>query len=147
MNQQLKHLSEILRDLVEDSEKHLVNEFNTGLIGAIAEDLNTEQLSEGLRSNGSILPEYSDVSVEVYGKEPGPMTIKDTGDFYKSIEVKANSNQIELISTDEKMKAPVRLDWNYGPLLGLTNRNIKKITDEEVSHLVQTYIQNKFNEI
>jgi len=46
-----------------------------------------KQLDFGLTGDGHFLGEYSAVSVEVFGKEPGPINLDDTGEFRDSFEV------------------------------------------------------------
>ena len=46
-----------------------------------------KQLKFGLTADGDFLGDYSKTSVEVYGKEPGPIQLYDGGDFYKSFQV------------------------------------------------------------
>ena len=45
------------------------------------------QLRFGLTANDDYLGDYSKTSVEVYGKEAGPIQLYDGGDFYKSFQV------------------------------------------------------------
>jgi hypothetical protein len=64
--------------------------------------MNEEQLDEGKRRDGSVLPNYSPGSVAKFGKTPGPMNLKNTGAFRGRITVKANPGFAEVISTDPK---------------------------------------------
>lgn len=65
-------------------------------------DLNIEQLNKGLRSDGTVMPDYSQVSVEFYGKPDGPIKLKDTGAFYQGAYVRVTGDQVKFSSTDQK---------------------------------------------
>lgn len=45
------------------------------------------QLKFGLTGDNDFLGDYSAASVEIFGKEAGPIQLKDTGDFYESFEM------------------------------------------------------------
>ena len=86
--------------------------------------LNTEDqlFDDGIRSDSSSLPDYSDASVNIYGKRPGPMTLKDTGAFYQSFFVKVDSSGI-IINADTVKEDTDLL--KYGEkILGLTEENL-----------------------
>lgn len=73
----------------------------TGITTQI-EDFNIAQLDRGERSDGSSLPNYSPVSVYVYGKKPGPMNLHNTGAFWRGIEVIVHEDYIEFVGKDVK---------------------------------------------
>lgn len=60
------------------------------------------QLSKGQTSKDGELPDYSKNSVELFGKRPGPWTLKDTGSLYESLKI-ANINNTgwEITATSE----------------------------------------------
>ncbi len=61
---------------------------NNPQLEKLAIKLNQEnQLKFGKTADGNFLGDYSQTSVDVYGKEPGPIQLKDTGDFYDSFQV------------------------------------------------------------
>jgi hypothetical protein len=65
-------------------EEALNNEdFRNEVIRILIQD----QLEQGIDGDGNELPEYSEISVNVYGKEPGPYKLYDTGEFYNSITI------------------------------------------------------------
>lgn len=75
-------------------------------------DLQAIQMSRGERADGSAFPNYSVASVTIFGKRPGPFTLKDTGEVYRLIQIiRIDSRGWELTSLDEKtplIKARVR---------------------------------------
>lgn len=77
----------------------------------VIEDEIIGQLKRGERGDGSMLPDYSPVSVSVYGKRPGPMTLEDTGDFHRAIVVVADESGFAIMNND--WKAP-KLAFHYG---------------------------------
>jgi hypothetical protein len=88
-------------------------------------DLNTGQLFQGERSDGSMLPDYSFVSVNFYNKPKGPIKLYDTGAFYSGFRLASKSGKAEfpmyVISTDEKSD---ELKSKYGSeIFGLTEEN------------------------
>lgn len=108
--------------MVNDFLKEGFTEFDS-----VAEDLNIEQLEEGERSDGTSLPNYSPTSVAVYGKQPGPMTLRDTGAFHKSIKLKANANEADLYATDQKTEY---LKDTYGEeIIGLSEESLEELKE------------------
>ncbi len=92
------------------------------------EDLNIKQLSEGKRADGSFLPNYSFVSVGVYGKRPGPMTMHDTGDFYDGLTLVIDDDGIEMKGMDMKTEM---LTVHYGDeIIGISEEDIAAIPEE-----------------
>lgn len=73
----------------------------TGITTQI-EDLNIAQLDNGERADGSSLPNYSPVSVYVYGKKPGPMNLHDKGNFWRGITVLVGEDFLEFVGKDIK---------------------------------------------
>jgi len=87
--------------------------------------LNTEDqlFNEGMRSDGTSLPDYSQTSVEVFGKRAGHITLKDTGHFYQSFRVKVDNFGM-FIAVDDTSLYDVPLTTTYGlDILGLTEEN------------------------
>ena len=90
-----------------------------------AKDLNRSQLTEGQNIDKSdIEPAYSRVTVS-YKKSKSQIsdrvTLKDTGDFYKSFTVKANADSFVINATDSKTN---KLQKKYGDkILGLSEEN------------------------
>lgn len=64
-------------------------------------DLNREQLLEGRRADGSVMPNYSWISVKVYGKPDGPIMLFDTGAFHGSFKLDVGSQDLEILANDE----------------------------------------------
>jgi hypothetical protein len=65
-------------------------------------DLNRERMLGGKLADGSNLPNYSPVSVSVYGYPPGPWRLKATGAFQAAITVAVQPTELTTTSTDEK---------------------------------------------
>lgn len=63
-------------------------------------DLNREQLLEGRRADMTMMPDYSYVSVEYFGKPAGPIRLYDTGAFQESLEIDVGSDDFEVVSSD-----------------------------------------------
>jgi hypothetical protein len=88
-------------------------------------DLNQQnQLQHGINGLGEKLPDYSERSVNEFGKRPGPFTLEDTGDFYKSFEVILDVDGFIIEADGIKFDfEPVDLVALYDPL-GLTKESI-----------------------
>lgn len=65
-------------------------------------NLNVEQMNKGVKSDGNLMPDYSPVSVEKFGKPEGPIKLFDKGDFYRGWKVDVRDEQIFITSTDDK---------------------------------------------
>lgn len=67
-----------------------------------ATDQQRAQLAQGLMSDDNFLPDYSFRSVFQYGKEPGPIKLYDTGDFYRGMLLDVRQDIFILESADPK---------------------------------------------
>lgn len=65
-------------------------------------NLNTDQLFAGEDAKGKKLPNYSERSVQVFGKRAGPMQLFNEGDFYKGFFVQVEKFPITIFSHDLK---------------------------------------------
>lgn len=111
----LKSLKKILPDLLVE----VLNE-NATLI----EDLNIAQLQKGERADGEILPDYSRGSI-ARGKRPGPMTLFDTGKFYRAIKIETIGKALAVTNDDSKANMLV---GRYGEeILGFQEQNLEII--------------------
>ena len=90
----------------------------------LALDFNIKQLDRGEYSDGSWLPEYSDVSVEVFGKEPGPFTLEETGAFKKGFEMIGTPDAFRITSYDTKIDKII--DQTNEDIFGLQPSNLTK---------------------
>ena len=81
-------------------------------------DLNREQLLNGDTARTGKMPDYSPISVSVYGKPAGPIRLYDTGAFHASIQVDVGGDSLEFIADDR-----YNLLERYGEdnVLGLNN--------------------------
>ena len=78
---------------------------------------NKDNLNKGERTDGSIQPNYSPTSVEIYGKRDIPIQLFDTGYMYDSIEV-------DIVGEVVKMVADTIKDADFGQI------DLSKIYDE-----------------
>lgn len=106
------------------------------------EDLNTDQLNAGLNAEGQrITPPYVPFTVAVKQAKGQPTypTMKDEGDFHRSIFVKTHQNAFEMDAADPKT---ARLIDKYGEeILGLTNKNIDEASEIIEDTLVKIFEQ------
>lgn len=64
----------------------------------VVTNMNTDQLFQGKDAKGEDLPEYSNRSVEVFGKPTGPWRLFETGDFYRGFFTKVEKFPISIFS-------------------------------------------------
>lgn len=74
-------------------------------------DLNRERMLAGKRADGSSMPNYSKISVDVFGYPPGPIRLKATGSFQEKITIEVTNIAIVQDSSDSKSKM---LQGRYG---------------------------------
>jgi hypothetical protein len=108
--------------------------------------LNTiDQLfNEGIKSDGSFLPDYSKTSVEMYGKPDGHIMLKETGQFYRSFVVKVDPKGLQIIA-DTLKGSGINDDLavRYGiDILGLTDENQNVISNALISKYIK-YIEDE----
>ena len=100
------------------------------------EDLNRERMLSGVRADGSIMPDYSPISVSVYGYPPGPIRLKATGDFQRAIKAKVEGANIITDSSDEKS---IMLQKRYGNEIFGLDKEAKK---EYIAILQPVFVGN-----
>ena len=127
-------IGERVRHVAQQSVQSLKSKGINDSVLAQMSDLNTEgQLREGVKADGSIMPDYSPVSVEVYGKPPGPIKLFDTGDFYKSIDY---SFAKKITVTFDSVKDDDNLIDIYGSaIIGLNDESREFIMPEIIENL------------
>lgn len=96
-------------------------------IAPVAEELVIEQLDRGERGDGSKLPNYSPVSVRVFGKTPGPMNMHDTGAFWFGVTLDVRDDGVEVIGRDIKTDM---LQLTYGANLIDLQEGSKEILEK-----------------
>lgn len=95
-------------------------------------DMNTdEQLFKGIDAIGNqITPEYSPFTVQIKrfkGQPTNRVTLKDTGDFYRSFYIEYSNTDFEIKAKDEKTD---KLGRKYGyQIFGLTPQNVQEIIE------------------
>lgn len=88
--------------------------------------MNVQQMEVGLRPDGSYQDYYSEVSIEKYGKEPGRIKLKETGEFHESVLQKTKAKKNVLTFTGDTQKEGTDLEKEFGPLFGLEENNLGK---------------------
>jgi len=92
-------------------------------------DVNRERMNDGVKADGSIMPNYSPVSVNVFGYPPGPIKLKATGAFQAKIGVKRKGNVLSTESSDEK-NFMLESTERYSPIFGTSGSYKKQFLDE-----------------
>lgn len=107
---------------IDDGVKKQIIEFNT-----------IDQLRDkGIDALGDSLGEYSEISVEIFGKRDGHITLEDTGDFYNSFRVTVQKDGFTINANSIKQgeKGTVDLTTRFGDeIIGLTKENIAIVSD------------------
>lgn len=96
-------------------------------------EMNREQLEDGGRADGSALPPYKPLTVQIKsakGQQTQPMNLRDTGSWQGRIMAKKYGKYLEIISTDRKDQM---LADRFGEqILGLTEENMQRLLDSNV---------------
>lgn len=131
----LKRKVERLKDSIDLSIKSSVENNKIVLKKMQTED----QLFNGINSeNEKIKPSYSLSTIKYKKRKNQPfnrVTLKDTGDFYKSIRVEAKATEFT-IST--KINYSVFLINKYSKILGITNKNLETFIKEYTLPVLKT---------
>ena len=111
-----------------------------------ATNMNTDQLFGGQDAKGKSLPNYSDRSVQVFGKPSGPMKLFDTGDFYRGFFVRADKFPVVFESSDQKSGkiADLLLSKDQDPddIYGLNKTNLSDFSKSYVLPDLQKFIRD-----
>ena len=103
-------------------------------------DLNAEQINTGLKADGSEMPDYSFRSVFQYGKQPGPIRLRDTGAWQAGLYAKVQGDKVLFENTDGKDQM---LTDRYG-------ENIKGLSEkykaEAIREKVRPVFKNKIEQ-
>ncbi len=100
-------------------------------------DLNAEQIDSGLKANGEVMPDYSQASVEFYGKQPGPIRLRDTGAFQAGFFVTIKGGKVVFDSSDKKRDMLINGDTAFTKEFGRTGLEVGY--GEEVFGLSEKY--------
>lgn len=113
---------------------------------ATAVDMNTAQLFSGKDSQGINLPDYSEKSVEVFGKPKGPWRLFDTGDFYRGFFANTDRYPIVFeskgIATGKIADALLAKGRNPDHIYGLQKQNLAEFTKSYVLEGLQKSNRN-----
>lgn len=117
-------IKETYKKLVELDMKELCLDA-TLAVEETATNMNTDQLWQGERADGTNLPDYSRASVAVFGKPAGPIRLFDEGDFYRGFIFQTPNFPLSFTSIDEKTD---ELELRYGSeIFGLNAENKKEL--------------------
>lgn len=154
MNEQLKKLSDDLKNIVTDSKTEVERIIENSEIEIL--DLNREQIfvySE--QATGEMIPGNYSKTTEAWTqndtftfkgqtkkKTAGePYFLLDTGDFFGSFRVETNDKGFKIQAQTRKPK--VDLIAEYGDLLGLNENNTQKLSEIIYKNLVEV-LENYF---
>ena len=102
---------------------------------------------KGIDSLNRSLGDYSQISVEVFGKRDGHITLEDTGDFYHSFRVSVEKDGFTINANSIKhgAKGTVDLTTRFGDdIIGLTEENRDIITELIMKNIVK-YVKQQLN--
>lgn len=122
-NMQRLNPNRLMRDVIDETS-----------VKAQIIDLNQSQMfDKGIDAKGETLGDYSQVSVTKYGKRPGHIQLKDTGEFYDSMKVNVDDDKFIIIGDTDK--GDVDLANVYPDVLGLTTESKEEILPEIAQRL------------
>jgi hypothetical protein len=130
MFDQIKRICRNVKKL--DSDKLLKVTFNQPEVKEQVSQLQKSQMyDDGVDSKGATLGLYSDASVNVFQKPAGHIRVYDTGEFYDSIKIKSDNQQIVINANTLKVSWDGTIDlldrWKY--LLGLNEKSLSEIRE------------------
>ncbi len=130
---------EIIREVLEEDKTQ-----------TLIEDQNRDQLRDGENSEdvklSAIGGEYSDLTLKLHPeKVRDKVNLFDTGEFYKSIDVKLNNDLFEIdanpIKIDENGNRTNLFDRWGEDILGLDDENLQKTIDILKDGLIEGILQ------
>lgn len=101
--------------------------------------INRERMLDGQDANGRPMPDYSPVSVKVYGYPPGPIRLKATGVFQAAIKVEVRNDAVITNSLDIKSDM---LQKRYGNIFGTYGPYKKEFNSQFLGPRVREKISN-----
>lgn len=106
------------------------------------EDKVIEQLARGEKGDGSNLPNYSIVSVTKFGKSPGPMILRDQGDFWRGITLVVDDDGVEIVGNDQKSEM---LQLRYGDdIIELQEESKEEIVRDDLQPVTEEELKTYF---
>jgi hypothetical protein len=108
--------------------------------------LNKQQLEKGEYVSGVNLPDYSEISVEIFGKPDGAMTLNHTGDYYESFKAILTDTEILLESNPIKTDKGVttNIEKKYGADYG---EDIKGLNESNFTIIKESIEEEAINQI
>jgi len=129
MIKSLDHITKRLKDWQKKADQRVIAVAKTEQ--PTIERLNTDEqmYNKGERADGAaITPPYTAFTKaikQMNGQPTGRVTLRDTGDFHKSVSVKWGKTEFKLVANDPKTPDLVR---KYSPqILGLSDGSIDKL--------------------
>lgn len=103
----------------------------------LAEDITRLQLARGEKPDNSRMPKYKNedyiFTKQVPSFAPGKrVNLFNTGDYYKSIKVKATNKEIKFSSRDPKEKFLKKRFGSNGELLTWNDNTLKEVKDSQL---------------
>ena len=106
--------------------------------------LNTQEqlFDQGIDSKERGLGDYSEVSVQIFGKPRGHIRLFDTGAYYESHQVIVDANGLRIVVDDVSIYDEPLTDI-YGPdIVGLTQEHLNSLHDWLIDNYIR-YVRNK----
>lgn len=133
-------LLELTQNIVNLTEgKLFILTFDDPNMKSLVISLNKDQLQIGELADEELLPEYSQGSIDFYGKRPGRFTLFDTGAFYDSFKVIAVTEEaiVEFADTDKEDKDLLE----YGEVIGLNGESLSILQDEAIPKMIEILLE------
>ena len=109
------------------------NAGNENEIKETIKEIQQEQLGSGERPDGTPFPDYSDVSVFVYGKPAGAIRWYDDGEMYDRITPQFTPDSIDmgqaLTTGDDNEEIDLEIEYNE-EILGIQEGNMSAIQEQ-----------------
>jgi hypothetical protein len=145
-NTRLGDLAKLSETMTEESVWQHVSNLDEVNYAVVEQQLS--QLKRGQRPDGSEFDDYSETSVEVFGKEAGPIKWNDDGEFYESIRAIPTADAINfseaLTTGDDGSKINLEINYNE-QILGLQDESkgvVKGVIREAYIETIRAALSN-----
>lgn len=125
-------------------DKTILNSFSVNQ--RVVTNLITDQLYQGKDVKGDVFPDYSERSVQVFGKRPGPWQGYSSGDLYKG--VFADAKRFPIVFGSHSLHEPLFAEAlesrgiNPSDTYGLSKENLKDFSRSYILPELQGYVRD-----
>ena len=145
-SKEMKAAIKRLKALQDGIYEEIQDAFDKKQVEVIEYNTNKQLFKKGERSDGArLIPKYAESTKRIKrkkGQRISNVTLRDTGDFYKSIKVDAREEEVE-IKTDGSLNYSDHLENRYGALIyGLQPKFLRQFYNRFIKKRVKRLVKN-----